>query len=173
MKRTHPTIVIVTWLALLMVDAAPCSAAPTIVNSSGVGNGQTVDFRVDDAEAQRIARRLLAKQIAELVDLPDSQRVSTAWVEVSDTQSRTLLVMHGCSATGNCNLYGFERTNGRWRRVLDSIAQSCSVLNSTHGGRRDILARMHGSATEATLKTYWWRGGRYVRVSQRYVVFEP
>jgi hypothetical protein len=28
---------------------------------------------------------------------------------------------------------------------------------------------MHGSATESTIKTYWWRDNRYVRVSLREV----
>jgi hypothetical protein len=30
---------------------------------------------------------------------------------------------------------------------------------------------MHGSAIEGTVKTYWWRRNRYVRVSERDLVF--
>jgi hypothetical protein len=80
--------------------------------------------------------------------------------------------MYGCGPTGNCGLYGFEPVKNGWRLVLNSLAQRCSILSSTHGGRRDLSAYMHGSATEGTIKTYWWRENRYVRVSERDLTFE-
>jgi hypothetical protein len=88
------------------------------------------------------------------------------------TRPRRLFVLYGCSPTGNCGLYGFEPSNRGWRQVLDSIAQTCAVLPSSHGGRRDLSARMHGSATESTIKTYWWRKDRYVRVSVQEITFQ-
>lgn len=83
-----------------------------------------------------------------------------------------LFVTYGCSPTGNCSLHGFERSRRGWRPILDSIAQRCAFLPSSHGGRRDLVARMHGSATESTIKTYRWRKNRYVRVSVRDVTFD-
>lgn len=136
-----------------------------------------VDFRGDDLEAQRIARKMLRKEIAETVpeeaDMPSEFRSSlrTAWANVSHAEVPMLLVTYGCSPTGNCDLYGFERATSGWKLVLNSIAQTCSILSSSHGGRRDISAYVHGSATEGTIKTYWWRRNRYVRVSERNVVY--
>ena len=136
-----------------------------------------VDFRFHDGSAQRIAKKLLAKKIAgtvaEEAEMPPEMRssLSTAWVNVSRAESPMLLVTYGCSATGNCDLYGFEHTKRGWRLVLNSLAQMCWILSSSHGGRRDISASMHGTATESTIKNYWWRKNRYVRVSERNVIY--
>jgi hypothetical protein len=132
-----------------------------------------VNFRDDDVQAQRIARMLLRKKIVREEETPPgSKSIRTAWVEVSDGEAPELFVMYGCAPTGNCGLYGFERAKGGWRLVLNSLAQTCSILPSSHGGRRDISARMHGSATESTIKTYWWRRNRYVRASVRDLTFK-
>ena len=93
-------------------------------------------------------------------------------MNVSHGEAPELFVMYGCGPTGNCGLYGFEPVKNGWRLVLNSLAQRCSILSSTHGGRRDLSAYMHGSATEGTIKTYWWRENRYVRVSERDLTFE-
>ena len=132
-----------------------------------------IDFRFDDIRGQHLAKKILAKEMAEEADMPsDFQSFRTAWVNVSDRQLPDLFVMYGCSATGNCGLYGFEPTKSGWRLALNSIAQRCWILRSSHGGRRDISAAMHGSATESTIKTYWWRKNRYVRVSERNVIYK-
>ena len=127
-----------------------------------------VHFRDGDLRAQRIAKRLLAKEIAEEKDMPSElQTLWTAWVNVSHGGAPELFVMYGCSPTGNCDLYGFEPTQSGYRLILESLAQRCAILASSHGGRRDVSAYMHGSATDGTVKTYWWRKNRYVRVSER------
>jgi len=158
----------------------PVLILTTLWSSEGhaaAGRGATsgpnqVHFRDDDLRAQRIARRLLAKDIAqEEHRSPGPIWLRTAWVNVSPGQAPTLFVMYGCSPTGNCGLYGFEPTSSGWKLVLNSLAQRCSILSSSHGGRRDISAYMHGSATEGTIKTYLWRRNRYVRVSVRDIVF--
>jgi hypothetical protein len=131
-----------------------------------------VHFRDDDFQAQRTARKLLGKEDAQEEDMPSgSYSFRTAWVKVSRGDSPDLFVMYGCSPTGNCGLYGFEPAKRGWRLVLNSDAQMCSMLPSSHDGRRDISAYMHGSATDGTIKTYWWRNNRYVQVSERDVIF--
>jgi hypothetical protein len=103
---------------------------------------------------------------------PRAGQLLTAWVNVSHAKGPDLFVMYGCSPTGNCGLYGFERAKSGWRLVLDSLAQRCSILPSSHSGRRDISAYMHGSATDGTAKTYWWRKNRHVQVSEREIFFK-
>jgi hypothetical protein len=130
---------------------------------------QEVHFRDDDYRTQRIARGLLGKRmIQEEAASSGLNSLSTAWVKTSRGAAPDLLIKFGCSATGNCGLYGFQRSRTGWRLVLNSLGQRCSILASTHGGRRDISAYMHGGAT-GTVKTYWWRSNRYVRLSERHV----
>jgi len=92
---------------------------------------------------------------------------------VSEFGPPVLLVQYGCAAVGNCGLYGYEQSARGGRLILNSEAQTCVVLSSSHEGRHDLLASMHGSATEAGLKTYWWRNNRYVRASVRDVTYGP
>ena len=162
----HPRFA--TLVGLLFALAASWSSIALAAEGVGAGPGsREIEFRSDDPQGQRIARKVLAKEIAYDEASPGSHLLSTAWVNLSDPKSPTLLVMYACSATGNCGLSGFERGKRGWRLVLDSNAQSCAILPSSHGGRRDLSASMHGSATESAIKTYWWRGNRYVRVSVR------
>jgi len=129
-----------------------------------------IEFRYNDPEGQGIAHKLLAKQIADDGrDAPGVPALRSAWVKISAFEAPALFVLYGCSPVGNCGLYGFERSNRGWRQILDSIAETCAVLPSSHDGRRDLSASMHGSATESTIKTYWWRDNRCVRVSLREV----
>jgi len=170
MKRA--TFNVPVGVLLLLASTSPSVGRPFRLPGAKSA-AHYIDFSFHDARAQRIAKKLLAKEIAEEAGFPPySQSLSTAWVNASEAQSPLLLVMYGCSATGNCGLYGFERTKRGWRLVLNSLAQVCWTLSSSHGGWRDISASMHGSATEATIKNYWWRGNRYVRVSERNVTYK-
>lgn len=131
-------------------------------------NQHEIRFRDDDHKTQLIARTLLGKNNLQEEDLPsETNALQTAWVNTSDSARPTLFVMYGCSPTGNCELNGFERARTGYRLVLDSLAQRCWTLRSSHAGHRDLAAYMHGSAFDGTRKIYWWRGGRYVQVSQR------
>jgi hypothetical protein len=159
-------------LLLLLVSMwFPAGQAPAA--SGAKPTPRQVAFRDDDVHAPRIARQMLREEFGQQEDTgsgPDLLR--TAWVNVSVRQPQILFVTYGCSPTGNCGLYGFEPTKSGWRLVLNSVAQTCSILPSVHAGRHDISAYMHGSATEGTVKTYWWRKNRYVRVSQHELVVQ-
>ena len=159
--------------SLLLLASALSSAGQAAARVENGSGSRQVHFSGDDLRAQHIARKLLGEEITAEKDLPRGENTLwTAWVKVSHRKAPYLFVMFGCSPTGNCGLYGYERTNSRWREILNSDAQMCSILPSSHGGRRDISAYMHGSATEGTLKTYRWRRNRYVRVSERDVIFK-
>lgn len=160
-----------TLVCSLLLLAFACSSL-AVAAPGAKSRSHQVHFRDNDFQAQRIAKKLLGEEIAQQDDMPSgSESLWTAWVNVSRSDAPELFVMTGCSPTGNCGLYGFEHAERGWRLVLDSDAQMCSILPSSHGGRRDISAYMHGSATDGTLKTYWWRRNRYVRVSERDVIF--
>jgi len=149
--------------ALLAIACTPPSAA-----QAAAAHSHEVEFRNDDVQAQRIARKLLGKENLQDDDLPSGENsLRTAWVKVSDARGAALFVMHGCSPTGNCELFAFERARSGYRLVLDSIAQRCRILRSSHAGHRDLSAYMHGDAFEGTRKFYQWRANRYVRVSER------
>jgi hypothetical protein len=155
---------------LLLASAWPSVGSPAEARTA---KSHPVDFLHDDGQAQRIAKRALGKDFSEEEDAPSgANSLRTAWVKLSPGRAPALLVMYGCSPTGNCGLYGFERAKSGWRQILNSLAQMCSILPSSHGGRRDISAYMHGSATDGILKTYRWRRNRYVQVSERGIVFK-
>ncbi len=170
MKR--PVLNAIAEALLLLASTSP-SVGGAFPLPGAKSPAHYVDFRFHDSRTQRLAKKLLAKEMAEEADMPSYfQNFRTAWVNVSDAKSPDLLVMYGCSATGNCDLYGFERTKSGWRRVLSGSAQMCWILPSLHGGRRDISVSLHGSATESTIENYWWRRNRYVRVSERNVIYK-
>jgi hypothetical protein len=159
--------------SLFVLSAAWSSVSNAAAARGAKSASHLIDFRDDDLAAQRIAKRLLRNEIAQQGETPSrANGMRTAWVGVAHGSAPQLFVMYGCSPTGTCGLYGFERARGSWRLVLNSLAQSCSILHSSHEERRDISARMHGSATEASIKTYWWRTNRYVRVSVRDVIYK-
>jgi len=160
---TNPWMRAVTISLLLASSFLPGSA----IGAMGTPPKSTeIKFRDDDPAAQAIANRVLAGNSSEEAKDP-TDRTFTAWAKISRSGAPTLFAMSGCSPVGNCGLYAFERSRGRWRLVLDSVAQQCSILWSSHQGRRDLSASMHGSATGSAIKTYWWKGTRYVRVSVR------
>lgn len=170
--RTFAPFSALLWLALALPPAA--DAAERNPSRPAIAAAQEIKFVRDDVEARRIAERLLPKQIAELGSADGEPPILwTAWVRIAQAKPAALFVMYDCSPVGNCGLYGFERSNNGWRLILRSIAQRCSLLPSSHGGRRDLSASMHGSATESTIKTYWWRDNRYVRVSVREHTWAP
>ena len=146
------------FLSAVAFAIQPVLAAPAEIAGP---NRHEVQFRNGDHEAQLIARKLLGKENLQQGDL-----LRTAWVNMSEGGGPALFVMFGCSPTGNCELNGFERARTGYRLVLDSLAQRCWILRSSHAGHRDLLAYTHGAAFEGTRKIYWWRGGRYVRVSE-------
>ena len=157
-------------MGLLLLPTSPSSVGLAVAAGGAKSPSREVQFRDDDVRAQRIAKTLLAKEVAAQEGAPiASQSWRTAWVRLSKGDEPTLFVMYGCSPTGNCGLYSFERSKSSWRQILNSDAQRVSLLASSHHGRRDISAYMHGSATSGTAHIYWWRGSRYVQVSERKV----
>lgn len=171
-RRDNVVSVRAAIVRMLVRAVLPLALASTFiaqpVTAEPGANHHDIHFRSDDRQAQQLARTLVGTENLRDEDLaPGAFLLWTAWVKIADRGRPALFVMYGCSPTGNCQLNGFQRTAIGYHRILDSLAQRCSVLSSSHFGRRDLSAYMHGDAFGGIRKTYWWRGGRYVRVSAR------
>ena len=70
-----------------------------------------------------------------------------------------------CSPTGNCTILVLRPFKDRYRVILDGIGQSFSLQRSKVNGFRDVVLKMHGSATETTIKIYEFNGSRYLRAA--------
>jgi hypothetical protein len=67
----------------------------------------------------------------------------------------------GCSPTGNCPFWIFQRMTHGYKLLLDGFGQTFTVQRSRTNGFRDIVVAMHGSSTESTLTLYRYASSRY------------
>lgn len=91
--------------------------------------------------------------------------VDTIQLGPDDEKDLVITDRSGCSPTGNCPVFVLRPAHGEYRVVLDGIGQSVAVDRTAAHGFRDVILRMHGSATESTVKSYRFNGTRYVRVA--------
>ncbi len=83
--------------------------------------------------------------------------------------------MAGCSPTGNCSFWIFQRSPKGYRLLLEGEAQSFTIQPTSTEGFRDIVLSMHGSATDSGLTEYWYMDGTYRDVGcydASWIVFE-
>ena len=69
--------------------------------------------------------------------------------------------MAGCSPTGNCMLWIFQKSPRGYRLLLKGEAQTFTIQPTTTGGFRDVVLSMHGSATDSSLTEYQYIDGVY------------
>jgi hypothetical protein len=68
----------------------------------------------------------------------------------------------GCSPTGNCRFWVFQKSGGEYKLLISQEAiQSFTIQPTRSNGFNDIVVRMHGSATESTLRLLQYREGTY------------
>ena len=71
----------------------------------------------------------------------------------------------GCSATGNCSFWIFQKDSSGYQMLLEADAiQTFTIQPTSNNGFRDIVLKMHGSATDSTLTEYQYKGGVYHEV---------
>jgi hypothetical protein len=70
-----------------------------------------------------------------------------------------------CGATGNCTFLIFAQRNGKYVKILDSIAQTYTIQTTVSNGFEDLVLGMHSSSTEQELKFYKYDGHRYLRTA--------
>jgi hypothetical protein len=72
----------------------------------------------------------------------------------------------GCSPTGNCPLWVFQKTTrGYSNLLLDALSQSFTIERNRTNGYHDIVVAMHGSAFSSGLTVYQYRNGAYSGVA--------
>lgn len=70
--------------------------------------------------------------------------------------------MAGCSPTGNCPFWIFQKSARGYRLLLNGEAQTFTIQPTvTDDGFRSIVLAMRGSATEVGLTEYWYLDGVY------------
>jgi hypothetical protein len=67
----------------------------------------------------------------------------------------------GCSPTGNCPFWIFQKAGTQYRPLLVAEAQTFTIQRSATNGFRDIVLGRHGSATESSLTEYKFREDSY------------
>ncbi len=68
----------------------------------------------------------------------------------------------GCSRTGNCRFWVFQKSGDEYKLLISQGAiQSFTLQPTRTNGFSDIVVRMHGSATESTLRLLQYRDGMY------------
>jgi hypothetical protein len=68
----------------------------------------------------------------------------------------------GCSPTGNCPFWVFQKSGGEYRFLVSLGAiQTFKIQRTRSGGFRDIVVEMHGSATQRTLRLLRYSQGKY------------
>jgi hypothetical protein len=68
----------------------------------------------------------------------------------------------GCSPTGNCRFWVFQKAGDEYKLLISRGAiQSFTIQPTRSNGYSDLVVRMHGSATESTLRLLQYRDGTY------------
>lgn len=72
----------------------------------------------------------------------------------------------GCSPTGNCPIWIFEKSGDSFKPILEARAiQTLTIQPTKTNGYRDIVLGMHGSAFEQELHLYQFHQGQYEEVA--------
>ena len=72
-----------------------------------------------------------------------------------------------CGGTGNCTLWIYERKNGRYKKLLQSVAYNdetkwFEVKKAESNGYRNLLLKTHYSGYETVYEFYKFNGSKYV-----------
>jgi hypothetical protein len=105
-------------------------------------------------EAEQSVRAIAAEMPIKLVDLNGDGKLEIV-AQAAGTKS-------GCSPTGNCPFWVFQRVLGGYSVLLDSEAQIFRVQSNSTNGFRDIVLSRHSSAFESEVTEYKFNGTSYV-----------
>lgn len=94
---------------------------------------------------------------------PAEALVTTVHLGPAEEDDLVLTDRPGCSPTGNCSILVVRALDSEYQVVLEGIGQSFALDRGEAHGLRDVVLRMHGSATESTVKSYRFNGMRYIR----------
>lgn len=69
--------------------------------------------------------------------------------------------MAGCSPTGNCSFWVFQKTTRGYKLLLNGFGQTFTVQKASTNGFRDIVVAMQGSASDSGLTLFCYKGSMY------------
>jgi hypothetical protein len=67
----------------------------------------------------------------------------------------------GCSATGNCPFWIFQKVAKGYRLLLEAEGQAFTIQKTRTNGFFDVVVSMQGSATQSGLSDYHFKNGHY------------
>lgn len=176
------------WLAavfLLFASASPCLAEEKRKNptsdfqwdwhqSQELGWQQNIGRNKNLAEPER--SRLMSVIIAQLqrqdFGSDDELRASAAdtrikYVDLNLDGKLEVIAQaggqhSGCSPTGNCPFWIFQRIGAKYAVLLSSEAQTFTIQPARSNGFSNLVLSRHSSAFESELRSYKFDGQRYL-----------
>jgi hypothetical protein len=133
-----------------------------------------VDTHQVDAESLASKAKLSAEQTALLQKLDSN--LDNLLIEKIDLGAQAGYAVEAssdsqwCSPTGNCTFWILD---AQMHVLLQHIAQTFAVLQTTTHGQHDIVLRMHGSATDSSWGLYHFTGTVYHRMQCADVNYSP
>lgn len=128
--------------------------------------------KLTEHDRQAIAAAIASQLRPSMSDL-EIESEDQLWKAALDTRIKMIDLNHdeipevvaqgmvGCSPTGNCLFWIFQKAHVGYRLLLKGEGQTFTVQKTITNGFRDIVLSMHGSATESGLTDYRYKGGVY------------
>ncbi len=93
----------------------------------------------------------------------DERNVHPSYLDVNGDGKDELVLQTGCSPTGNCGMWIFERMDNDYRNIFVSArgVQTFKRSEEKNKGYFDLETRMHGGATNGDLIIYRFDGDHY------------
>ncbi len=128
-------------------NAGACEALPTVSNGGArVIPGSPVVLKPrPGTEADRIARQLMARELAKSNRFGDSPAVLVTTARLGKSHDSDVLFVQiqsprDCGSAG-CDTVSFRHTNGRWIRILDTVSGTIRIAATQHRGMRDLIVQ--------------------------------
>jgi hypothetical protein len=120
---------------------------PTITNGGAKAiPGTPVVLRAQPGtEADRIARQLMARELARTVQSGETPNVLVSTARLGKSRDSDVLFIQiqsvrDCGSAG-CDTVSFRHMNGKWVRILDTVSGTIRVATSRHKGMRDLIVQ--------------------------------
>jgi len=128
-------------------SASSSRPLPTITNGGAKAiPGAPIVLRAQPGTApDRIARQLMARELAKSGEFGETPRVLVATARLGKTRDSEVLFVQiqsprDCGSAG-CDTVSFRHTNGKWVGILDTVSGTIRVAATQHRGMRDLIVQ--------------------------------